>query len=261
MNTEIAVETECCLLIFDPHQNHDWVRRILEKEDGRFTHLVLGGDYFDPSPGDSVADVREVCTDLLDWRERFGERLTVLLGNHDIAYFEAIRRRAEGGPLSSQRYRCSGHSEVRATVIAEMWDDAFWEDCRLFQCINGTLVSHAGVAGRFWNGDLPLHESLEALDADCREALNKVALELSPLLDAGYVRGGRSPVGGLTWLDFNQEFNDAEIGPGQIFGHTASREGKPRDRARHKGRSCCLDGHQTCYGRLLRDGRLEIGVA
>jgi hypothetical protein len=260
MNRKISIETDCCLLIFDFHQNLEWVEGILAKEDGRFTHLLLGGDYFDQHPGRAGAADGEVCDYLRALADRFGERLTVLLGNHDIHYLEAIRRSQAGRPLQSRYYRCSGYSDERAAVIAESLGDDFWRGCRLFQFVNGHMVSHAGVAARFWNSEVALEKALEALEGECAGALEKVAEEKVPLLDAGFVRGGNEPVGGITWLDFDREFTDAEIGPPQICGHTASARGGPRERARTKGRSWCLDGHQTCYGRLHKGGRLEIGV-
>ncbi len=189
-----------------------------------------------------------------------GERLTVLLGNHDIAYLEAVRRREGGGPPTSRRYRCTGYTDERAAVIAEALGEEFLRECRLFQYVNGHLVSHAGLAGRFRYPELPLDEALKALDADCRQALENVSAEGSPLLEAGAIRGGRSSVGGITWLDFDHEFTDAEIGPPQICGHTVYPRGDPRERVRFKGRSCCLDGHQTCYGRLHQEGRVEFRV-
>jgi len=60
------------------------------------------------------------------------------------------------------------------------------------------------------------------------------------------VRGGeKQERGGTTWQDWNLEFSDDEIPLPQIVGHTRSASG-----ARQQGRSWCLDGRQTCYGRL-----------
>ncbi len=258
MNAEISIETDRCLLVFDFHQNLDWVRRILEKEAGRFTHLLLGGDYFDGHRGEVTASADEVCDFLVGLDEDMGGRLTVLLGNHDIPYLEACRSWRAGGALRSVRYRCSGHSRRSAMVIGDRLDEGFWRGCRLFQHVNGYLISHAGVAEPFWASGVPLREALAKLDEDCVRALDDVARVRWPILDAGAVRGGCAPVGGLTWLDFDREFTDLEDGPPQILGHTVGVRGQPRERARTTGRSWCLDGNQTCYGLLDREGNLRV---
>lgn len=47
LNRQISLETDECLLIFDPHQHMDWLRALIEKEKDNVSHLLLGGDYWD----------------------------------------------------------------------------------------------------------------------------------------------------------------------------------------------------------------------
>jgi hypothetical protein len=46
MNTRIQVETDTCPLVFDPHQDLDWMRSVIERERSSVSHVLLGGEYF-----------------------------------------------------------------------------------------------------------------------------------------------------------------------------------------------------------------------
>lgn len=255
MNAQPRLYTEACLLIFDPHQDVSWVRRIIDRERHNISHLVLGGDYFDHFHPENVGTVEQTCDLLLELTQEWGERITVLLGNHDIPYLEAKHWLDQGASIPELRYVAGGWDGETAKIIAKRLPWEFWRDCRLFQLVNGYLVSHAGLAGCFWYPELTVPEALDALDAHCRIALERVSEYALPILQCGGARGGHRPLGGITWLDFNFEFSDDEVPLPQIFGHTTSQRG-----ARCRGRSWCLDGQQTCYGILHSDGRLEISI-
>ena len=78
-------------------------------------------------------------------------------------------------------------------------------------------------------------------------AKDLLMFRVHPLLGCGPVRMGNEPVGGLTWLDFNHEFEDT-LPVKQICGHTGGKT------VRRKGRSYCIDGHQSSYALIARDG-------
>ena len=250
----LQLETNACLLVFDVHEDVAWLRSVIEKERGNFDHLLLGGDYFDAFRRPSGGGATLMCATLLDLRREFGRDLTVLLGNHDISYLEVrpavLRQRSPG----MTAYTASGFSQYKAEHIARLIEARWWDDCRLFGVVNGYLVSHAGVAAAFWPHQPTVAASLAALQAQAVEAMSDLRI-FHPLLGVGVPRGGNQPFGGLTWLDFNREFQD-DLPLPQIFGHTPSPVG-----ARRRGRSWCLDGGQTCYGLLRRDGSLEIRVS
>ncbi|MCC5836063.1 MAG: metallophosphoesterase [Opitutales bacterium] len=89
LNSEARLLTDRCLLIFDIHQNIRWLQRILQRELDQVSQVVLGGDYFDPYSAEADTAGRTAET-LLSLRGQLGDRLTVLLGNHDIQYLEAL---------------------------------------------------------------------------------------------------------------------------------------------------------------------------
>ncbi len=247
------VTTDQCLLLFDIHQDIDWVGRILKAEQGRFTHLLLGGDYFDRSGvSRNVLGIRETCDFLCDLRAQFEDQLTLLLGNHDVAYLDVKPIMDGTQERSVMRYPCSGFTAEKANVVARFLDWDFWQHSHLFRMVNGFLVSHAGIAGRYWDQELEPLAAVRKLDRECRSALKEIHESYSPIMGCGRPRGGEEEIGGLVWQDFNFEFAD-ELPLPQIFGHTPSATG-----ARQKGSSWCLDGAQTCYGILDREGKLEV---
>jgi hypothetical protein len=240
-------------MIFDPHQDVEWVRWVVKRESSRVSHLLLGGDYFDTFKPSQVGTVDQTCDLLLDLAEEWADRITVLLGNHDIHYLEAKHWFDREVAPPWLRYHASGFDYDAAKLIAKRLSAEFWAGCRLFQVVNGCLVSHGGVAGIYWYPQLSEAEALAALDEHCKIALERVAECAMPILRSGQFRGGEQELGGITWLDFEFEFLDEEVPIRQIVGHTTSARG-----ARQKGRSWCLDGTQSCYGILRANGELEV---
>ncbi len=253
MKTDLRISTVSCLLIFDPHQDTAWVRAIVEREQHRVSHLVLGGDYFDTHHPEETGTVEEMCDLLLELHDAWKERLTILLGNHDVHYMEAKRWCDLYRTPKDMNHRCSGYTNNKAKRIAKKLDWDFWKSCRLFQQVNGCLVSHAGIAKQFWYSELEMDAAVEALDGHCRVVLEHLPYHPFALLKAGHTRGGTAVQGGITWLDFDEEFSDDDTPPPQIVGHTPSRMG-----ARQNGRSWCLDGFQSCYGILDQSGELKV---
>jgi len=252
VNAKTTIETDACLLVFDSHQNIEWVRSILNKERDRISHVLLGGDYFDAPPKAGTASVEETCQFLKDVAAEWGDRVTFLLGNHDVHYVEAKRWCDQRRSPRNLNYKCSGYTNNKAKKIASKLDWDFWRGCRLFQVVNGWLISHAGVAGLYWPNDLPVDQALVNLEATCADILQRFPFQDFPMLHGGRARDGTEEIGGPTWLDFNFEFADDEVPLPQIFGHTCSNHG-----AKQKGRSWCLDGAQTCYAVLHCSGTLE----
>lgn len=232
------------LLLFDIHQNLPWAEAILAKEAGNFDHLILGGDYFD-TVDRTLPNVQQTAAWLRDIPQRFGDRVTLLMGNHDIPYAEVFR--ANGMP-AKVKYPCSGFSIDRAQSAYKILEpDWFHQHCCMYTWAGDYLVSHAGLSIHWAQHFGTVKNALAAANSAFRN------LHLySPLLDAGPCRGGHAPMGGITWLDWRFEFEDLPGMPPQIVGHTG------RAGPAQKGRSWCLDGDQTCYGLLDQEGKLTI---
>jgi 3',5'-cyclic AMP phosphodiesterase CpdA len=240
-----------CLIIPDVHQDIAWVERILMREDAGDVSpdlIVFLGDYFDSRrPVTQRAGTAETCVYLDALRVRLGERAIFLLGNHDVQYLEARAACLARRTPRHLRYKCgAAFSHSAAKRIAKDLSPEFWSAARLFVSVNGWLLSHAGVAAEHWPLRAIPVDSLRAFDEACVAALETITAPLAshPLLEAGRVRGGDAEVGGITWLDWDDEFAD-ELPFPQVVGHTSDESG-----ARQRGCSWCLDGGQTCYGVL-----------
>ncbi len=251
-----------CLLIPDVHQNTAWVERILAAEDvtpKRPDLIVFLGDYFDAHRhAKDRTSLASTCEWLNSTRNRLGIRAVFLLGNHDVQYLEAKPACDRHRTPRHLRYKCgSAYSHSAAKRIAHDLSPDFWNDARLFVYVNGWLLSHAGVARSFWPDTSDLQTSLDSLELEASRAISTTHAILAPphpLLQAGRVRGGDASVGGITWLDWDEEFVDVLPIP-QIVGHTGSKSG-----ARQKGRSWCIDGQQSSYG-ILTSTALSISFA
>jgi hypothetical protein len=244
-----------CLVIPDVHQDIAWVERIFAKEDNGTAKpdlIVFLGDYFDSRrPPEERAGVEATCAYLEELRRRLGDRAVFLLGNHDVQYWEARRACLARRTPRNLRYQCgAAFSHSAAKQVAKKLSPEFWSGTRLFIEVNGWLLSHAGLAPAFWPSRATVGKSLAALDADARAALESITTPTPshPLLQAGVMRGGDAPTGGVTWLDWENEFQD-ELPLPQIVGHSMNRAG-----ARQTARSWCLDGAQSCYGVLTAKG-------
>jgi hypothetical protein len=245
-------EAERCLIIPDIHQDIAWAQRILQRELPNTDHVVFLGDYFDTSLIQTRAGKEETCAFLLQTQQSLGSKITFLLGNHDIQYLEARPWSEAYRKPRNLLYKCgSSFSTSGSKKIAKALPRSFWGAAKLFIPINGFLLTHAGLSSKLWPQKASISESLSVLEAQCAEAQFEMQRGPHPLLSAGKVRGGESPVGGITWLDWEFEFSD-DLPLPQIVGHTSNIQG-----ARQKGRSWCIDGKQSTYATLTRN-QLDI---
>jgi len=222
-----AIPSGRTLIIPDIHQDIEWVRSILRQENDNWDHLVFLGDYFDPSENPSeVAPACETAAFLLKLEEIYEDRVTFLLGNHDIPYMEMLLRYESGRMPKFPLNNCGSFSRIRLGGLMGILRKPFIQRFCLFVECNGWLISHAGVHPKFWSGGLPgVDDPLESLNNLCKIALKKLTEHRVPILGCGAGRGGLQDIGGITWLDWRKEFEDDPRLPPQIVGHTPSRQG------------------------------------
>lgn len=217
------------LVVPDIHNKVDVAQRIID--DHPAEQRVFLGDIYDDF-GDSIDRIENAAR----WhKEQLADpRNTFLLGNHDMPYA------FEGNPL----LRCSGYAEAKRWAINEILEPADWAKSELCVWVEGWLLSHAGLHPALLNDEC-------ALDADCKAAI-RAAKQFSThrLIGAGFARGGRQSIGGMTWLDWDHEFMPFP-GIKQIVGHT------PGELPRQNGDNWCLDTHLAHAG-ILRNGELEL---
>lgn len=227
---------ETLLVISDVHNRVDRVEKIIANAGA--DKVILTGDYFDDF-GDSHIDAQKTAEWLKESLTK--ENRIHLVGNHDQCYIY----------FNHPYTRCSGYTESKRKVIYEVLTRKDLNKLKFFHFEQGYLFTHAGLHSGF----LPKNLDIKDLESFLIQE-NKMALKALEDNDphwffmAGYARGGISPVGGLTWLDFNREFYNV-AGVNQVVGHTPQKEPRWIDN------SLCLDTHLNHYA-IISNANVKI---
>ena len=240
------------LVMPDVHQNLDWVEEVLAEEASNVEGVVFLGDYFDakisnpPSP-QTTADY------FLKIEKRLGKPVALLVGNHDLPYLYDIQKQDSNARQTGLNpYSCSHYHPHASEGIAAKWTLPFRSKLRAMVMVNGYLLSHAGLHSDY----LPNanQKALEELDEQLRRSLETLTTKAHPALaSVSPARGGTDPVGGVTWQDWHQEFEDSLPWP-QIVGHTAL------ETPQQNGRSWNLDTRGHHYA-LLDEAGIDVREA
>lgn len=236
------------VIIPDIHDKVDLAQKIMDKEKG-VDRIVLLGDYFDSWTGDVKAATHS-AEKVKSWVKDY--RITKLLGNHDQSYWL--------GP-SDPWHLCSGYSVAKKDAIWSVLSADDWNNLHLHTWVQGWLVSHAGFDVSFL-GYAPGEYMTKAIDDVCDMTIRKAAerpVVLTstrlPLLGAGYSRGGRQKVGGITWCHWD-ELNTPD-GLMQLVGHTRGEEVRYKYSHGAMPSTVCLDTDLSHYG-VVEDGILTV---
>ncbi len=242
------------LVVPDVHQDLGFLQRAAALAAQEGAGLVFLGDYVDTLDrrwrGEPA--IRAIANALPELAETHPHGCLFLAGNHDVMALQIAYSRA--------RQLLTGRAELLATVqdarqpeanyatLLGAWPQTFLRTWRIAAVCHGFLLSHAGVARRFWPWEAAPDTAgqtrafIKHSTEDWLKWLDHGAD--SPLFAVGPARGGKlSPIGGPLWLDWDNEFVD-DLALPQLVGHTRGRE------ARRKHRSWCLDGSQSCAGLL-----------
>lgn len=244
-----SIQANSILVIPDIHENVSWVKSIMDKEKGNYDHIVFLGDYFDsrdPLQSCGAKQTAKFVKQALG--QEFGPA-TLLIGNHDAPIMESwISNRKYQKKKNLLNYHTK-FSNSKSQEVNKIFDWGDWLKFNLFCEFNGTVFSHAGIHPFLWDLEKTKDENLNNLYKESRTTLENICFNTpSRLLGCGHTRGGYENFGGLTWLDFSEEFVHYDI-INQIVGHT-----RRSNTARYKGSSYCLDGGQTIYGILNHHG-------
>jgi predicted phosphodiesterase len=238
------------LIIPDVHQDLMFPSFALALEKDNYDKIIFLGDFFDSffSPP-RVYGVKDVCDWLLDLRLKYP--VEILVGNHDISYYEDVFF-AERNPYSSRhdkRFICSGYTRAKSHKIAKKLTPEFVRSCKIAVMEQGYVLSHAGFHPALC-GKL----TAEELVATVNNAWDRFPYAITSgdnwIYQVGQARGGAwGQYGGPMWLDYFEEFDPAHFP--QIFGHTNN----PSPRKMED--NYMLDAGQRVYG-ILENGKLTI---
>lgn len=250
------------LVVPDVHQDLGFLERAVKRAEREHAALVFLGDHADAVDAKwrDPAALAAVARVLPELAETHAGGCVFIAGNHDVQALQVARHRAA--------LLIAGDEEQVAKLDAAMpgapsygnllgaWPQGFLREWRLAAVVHGYLLSHAGVARRYWPwADAPdaagqARAFLSQADAAWERWL--LRNEEGPFFEVGPGRGGRdAPVGGPLWLDWDKEFVD-DLPLPQVVGHTRGRE------ARRKDRSWCIDASQTCVAVIEPDVGLRV---
>ena len=236
------------ILVPDVHGRTFWKEAIPYVEGG--TPCIFLGDYTDPYPQEGISSLDALINlrELLAFARSHSDRVTLLLGNHDLSYL--------GEPEGIWSVFADRYSLDCGDLYAEYYNENtdLLSLCT-FREVGGKpfLFSHAGVhpvwlswCGLFDDiGDPRNGQAVaERMDQLFRESLRSgIRTEFMDSLSmVGSFRGGNDFCGSPVWADV-REFGDYRGKFAQVFGHTQQRDSRPR----WEGNNACIDCRQCFY--------------
>jgi hypothetical protein len=169
--------------------------------------IVFLGDYLDPYPSEGITPdaAYDNFLRIVEFKTANPDRVTLLLGNHDLHYID-------------HKYECARFSPCHYMATHEVVTGDMFQVCKQ---AGNHLFSHAGVlkdwhechSARF----MPLGVTLE-------ERINRYfRANLDAFGEVSALRGGQSECGSPLWADIHEHFDEpAPFAPDiiQIIGHT-----------------------------------------
>jgi hypothetical protein len=164
--------------------------------------------------------------------------------------------------------RCSGYTEEKDSLICDIFGDRYHlirDKFKWYIYIDNYLCTHAGIHPMYLHPKINVANKKEVcawLDAEANTACrNLITGQNHWFCYIGRSRYGNAPKGGITWLDWDNEFEPIE-GVTQIVGHTHSRTDKIRKH--HLDGNLSVSDGDLCIDCGLNqwititNGRLEI---
>ena len=204
------------LIIPDIHGRHFWRKALGERQ---WSHVVFLGDYTDPYPQEGISqeEAYDNFVDIIHYAQGHCDRVTLLLGNHDMHYKSHVFRQLAGGT------RFSHMMAHRYEQLFDTHDDLFSLAYEAEADGVGCLLTHAGVVPSWYSR----HEQLIGeLNAENLNRLMDSVKGMEALSEIGWMRGGFFETGGPLWADLH-EMKSADDVPFQVFGHSQVMGGRP----------------------------------
>ena len=209
------------VFIGDIHGRTIW-KKIIDLEPAADRYIFFG-DYFDPYEPIPFDVQAQNFRDILNLKARLGERVVLLLGNHDYHYYTDVR------PYSRYDFRNAGTIKSLLTENLEAFQIAFQ--------FGNFLCSHAGVSSTWLDTWFPDGWVWKGIDMK----INSLHAEKPEAFD--YFEGDRSGYGederqGPFWIRPNSLSKATDIQITQVFGHTRKANCQSDPRLKLKGLFC-----------------------
>jgi predicted MPP superfamily phosphohydrolase len=183
----------------DLHGTKKW-RTLLDTSADK---IIFLGDYVDSHAEISDRQIVDNLCDLLLLKINYEDKVVLLWGNHDLAYFRP------------DVFKCSGHRPSYELTLHKLFKTNYELLQAAYQQKN-YLFTHAGLSRRFWQDDVRGEET------DYAHALNyKFLFEPAVFGKASHYRGGAGNYGSIFWADIHEFYARSNwiAGLNQIVGH------------------------------------------
>jgi len=217
------------IIVSDLHNRVDWVEPVLSSI--QYDRVIFLGDYFD-----DFNDTDEDITTVAEWLKLSltQKKRVHLMGTHDMWYRFPYNR----------FLMASGNTPRKSRIINGIINKEEWNTLLLDWYEQGFLITHAGLHPSFVKDNSYCRFIKPAIEKALQDVGNG---KINPLLDAGFARGGLQPFGGITWLDWYDEFEPVPY-LNQIVGHTQLRY--PEEKSIENSKNYCLDTKNNHIGIL-----------
>lgn len=220
------------LLIPDVHGRDFWKDPVKTTLGDTDAHIVFMGDYLDPYGYEGVTEEQAIegFVEIINLKKHNPDRITLLLGNHDLHYVE------------NHRDGCRMDYRHKAQIVNLFKDNIDLFDMFYIASCNDKryIISHAGFTKGWINYRIEYIDfdaaSLKSTHADIFDAIDidyigsidwkhmLLCYESAPkcglLSDVSYHRGGGDPFSSFLWCDLGEMLLSDNIIPNQIFGHS-----------------------------------------
>lgn len=248
------------IIIPDLHNRVDLVEPALSSPALQpYNNVVFLGDYFD----DFYDTPQDAANSAMWLKQSLHKPNRIhLLGTHDIWY------RFPDNPFVI----ASGNTEEKSDAINHIITEKDWNMIRLYYYEQDFLMTHAGVhsylIGQYALKNKQIFDkyivgnNLQLSTQEIIDRIIKPATEeglediknniMNSWFKVGFARFGAQKVGGITWLDWQKEFQPIPD-LNQIVGHSELQI--PEQKSTHNSKNYCLDTKNRHIG-ILEDGEL-----
>lgn len=224
------------LIIPDVHLSFDKLHSILVNQRDKVDKIVYLGDFFDSFASNQIMLTDYACRYLLE-NILTDEKSVILASNHDVPVWF---------PNCPDWMKSFGWTEEKQELYNKYKLASYSGKIKFYHYEEGFVFSHAG-----------LHKDIfcDYTGEFSEDRLEKLCTEARIFLESGQThpvtRGGSrlaiwDKVGGLLWLDWNDEF-EAIPNINQIVGHTPDYYPVPRIKIGENSINYCLDCGLTHY--------------